>query len=204
MEDLQPRAILTDGDEAIRNVVERLMPAARHRLCAWHIRRNIGQNVKDHAAYKSLGKMINISMFVTEWEAEWHSLVGRHGLVDNVWVTEFFNRREGWAKAFFRGHFYGGMFSTQRVEGMHSKLKPDLDRYTLIYEMMPRMERSVSRIQDGYFTTTSDTMVFYIAQYDKPNRRWSVEFQSHETNPLISSPANSLSQMVSPAAISYV
>ncbi|KAL6196534.1 hypothetical protein ACLB2K_032149 [Fragaria x ananassa] len=40
------------------------------------------------------------------------------------------------------------MCSTQLVEGMHSKLKPDLDRYTLISEMMPRMKRLVSRIQD--------------------------------------------------------
>ena len=33
-----------------------------------------------------------------------------------------------------------------------------------------------------------DTVVcyFYIAQYDRPHQRWSVEFQSHETNPLIS------------------
>ncbi|KAL6225654.1 hypothetical protein ACLB2K_004503 [Fragaria x ananassa] len=72
----------------------------------------------------------------------------RHGLVDNVWVTNLFNRRERWAEAFFKGHFYGGMCSTQCVEGMHSKLKPDLDRYTLISEMMLRMERSVSRIRD--------------------------------------------------------
>ncbi|KAL6124652.1 hypothetical protein ACLB2K_077164 [Fragaria x ananassa] len=148
IEDLQPGAILTDGDKAVRNVVERLMPTARHRLCAWHIGRNIGQNVKDHAAQKSLGKMIYVSMSVTKWEAEWHSLVARHGLVDNVWVTDLFNKRERWAEAFFRGHFYGGMCSTQRVEGMHSKLKPDLDRYTLISEMLPRMERSVSRIRD--------------------------------------------------------
>ncbi|KAL6196535.1 hypothetical protein ACLB2K_032149 [Fragaria x ananassa] len=42
------------------------------------------------------------------------------------------------------------MCSTQLVEGMHSKLKPDLDRYTLISEMMPRMKRLVSRIQDQF------------------------------------------------------
>ncbi|KAL6185797.1 hypothetical protein ACLB2K_041923 [Fragaria x ananassa] len=38
--------------------------------------------------------------------------------------------------------------TTQGVEGMHSKLKSDLDRYTLISKMMPRMERSISRIWD--------------------------------------------------------
>ncbi|KAL6124641.1 hypothetical protein ACLB2K_077153 [Fragaria x ananassa] len=32
----------------------------------------------------------------------------------------------------------------------------------------------------------TDTVVFYIAQYDRPHQRWSVEFQSHETNLLIS------------------
>ncbi|KAL6133786.1 hypothetical protein ACLB2K_066020 [Fragaria x ananassa] len=168
------------------------------RLYAWHIGRNIEQNVKDHVAQKSFGKMIYVSMSVTEWEAEWHSLVARDGLVDNVWVTDLFNRRERWAEAFFRGHFYGGMCSMQRVEGMHSKLKSNLDRYTLISEMMPRMERSVSHIRDWILFKKqfvivhrapfplTDTVVFYIAQYNKPHRRWSAEFQSHETNPLIS------------------
>ncbi|KAL6199347.1 hypothetical protein ACLB2K_029131 [Fragaria x ananassa] len=171
MEDLQPGAILTNGDEAVRNVVEHLMPAARHRLCAWHIGRNIAQNVKDHAAQKSLGKMIYVSI------------------------------RERWAEAFFRGHFYGGMCNTQRVEGMHSKLKLDLDRQKNSAPVFKTHMRGVEEEACRLFTydifimiksqilfekqfvivhrapfPLTDTVLFYIAQYDRPHRRWSVEF----------------------------
>ncbi|XP_062028647.1 protein FAR1-RELATED SEQUENCE 5-like [Rosa rugosa] len=84
MEHKQPSSILTDGDESIRNVVERMMPQARHKLCAWHIGRNIGQNVKDAAAQKTIGKLIYSSMTISEWEAAWHSMVVRNGLSDNA------------------------------------------------------------------------------------------------------------------------
>ncbi|XP_040369927.1 protein FAR1-RELATED SEQUENCE 5-like isoform X2 [Rosa chinensis] len=232
----QPSSILTDGDESIRKVVERVMPIARHRLCAWHIGRNISQNVKDVADQKSLSKMIYSSMCVSEWEAAWQSIVVRNGLSDNAWVISLYNKRERWAEAFFRGHFFGGMCSTQRVEGMHAKLKKEIGRHTRLCEVMPRMERTLGRIRnrvlyDNFrskngapvyethmrgieedacrlFThdifvmiksqilferrfvlvqkvpfPISDTVMFYLAQYDRPERRWCVEFHSDPTNP---------------------
>lgn len=83
MNQKQPSAILTDQDEAIRNAVQLLMPDCKHRLCAWHIGRNIGQNVKDSEAQKNIGQMIYAYLTPREWEAAWHSMVARHGLSDN-------------------------------------------------------------------------------------------------------------------------
>ncbi|XP_061993403.1 protein FAR1-RELATED SEQUENCE 5-like [Rosa rugosa] len=232
----QPVSVLTDGDQSVRNVVVCLMPGARHRLCVWHIGRNIGQNVKDDAAQKLIGNMIYLSMSVGEWEAAWHSMVGRHGLSDNAWVASLYNKRERWAEAFFRGHFFGGMCSTQRVEGMHSKLKKQIGRYTRLCEVMPRMERTLGRIRnrilyDNFLSKNrapvyethmrgieedacrlfthdifvmiksqilferkfvmerevafniSDSVMFYLRQYDRPERKWCVEFRSDPANP---------------------
>ncbi|XP_062017992.1 protein FAR1-RELATED SEQUENCE 5-like [Rosa rugosa] len=232
----QPVSVLTDGDESVRNVVVLLMLGARHRLCAWHIGRNIGQNVKDDATQKLIGKMIYLSISVGEWEAAWHSMVGRHGLSDNAWVASLYNKRERWAEAFFRGHFFGGMCSTQRVEGMHSKLKKQIGRYTRLCEVMPRMERTLGRIRnrvlyDNFLSKNSapvyktqmrgieedacrlfthdifvmiksqilferkfvmerevafnisDSMMFYLRQYDRSERKWCVEFRSDPANP---------------------
>ncbi|XP_024171890.1 protein FAR1-RELATED SEQUENCE 5-like [Rosa chinensis] len=75
-------------------------------------------------------------------------MVARHGLSDNVWVASLYNKRERWAEVFFREHFFGGMCSTQRVEGMHSKLKKQTGRYTRLCEVMPRMERTLGRIRN--------------------------------------------------------
>lgn len=100
-----PVAVLTDGDEAVRNVVHNLMPEARHRLCAWHIGRNIGQNVKDAEAQKSLAKLIYASLTIPEWEEAWQCIVARNGLENNLWVASLFNKRDRWAEAYFRGQF---------------------------------------------------------------------------------------------------
>lgn len=39
-------SVVTDGDEAMRNAVCSLLPNARHRICAWHIGKNVCSNIK--------------------------------------------------------------------------------------------------------------------------------------------------------------
>lgn len=60
-----------------------------------------------------------------------------------MWVTSLFNKRDRWAEAYFRG-----MCSTQWCEGMHSKLKKEIGRYTRLCEVMPRMEKTIGRIRN--------------------------------------------------------
>ena len=58
MNNKHPKTVVTYGDEVMRTVLNKLMPTKWHRLCAWHIGKNIGQNVKDAEVRKELGKMI--------------------------------------------------------------------------------------------------------------------------------------------------
>ncbi|WJX62741.1 hypothetical protein P8452_47705 [Trifolium repens] len=46
MEGKQPQAVITDGDGAMREAIKQVFPDATHRLCAWHLNRNAGENVK--------------------------------------------------------------------------------------------------------------------------------------------------------------
>lgn len=123
----KPMSVITDGDEAIKSVLERLMPEARHRLCAWHIGRNIGQNLNNVEAIKCFSKFIYASLTVPEWEAQWREAVEMHQMENNEWVTALYKKRTRWAESFFRGSFYGGMCSTQRCEGMNCQFKKRLD-----------------------------------------------------------------------------
>ena len=43
----QPSVIVTDGDEAMREVIKAIFPYAAHRLCAWHLQKNATSNIKD-------------------------------------------------------------------------------------------------------------------------------------------------------------
>lgn len=145
-------------------------------------------------------------------------------------MKSLYNKRERWAETFFREKFFGGMCSTQRCEGMHSKLKKEIGRYTRLCEVMPRLEKTLGRIRncvladnfkskncvwvydthmrgieeqvckvfiDDIFVmiksqinfekrfvisrrvpfVINDSVVFYVSQYDRPERKWCVEYQ---------------------------
>jgi hypothetical protein len=42
----QPKAVMTDGDLAMREAIRVVFPETCHRLCAWHLNKNAYENVK--------------------------------------------------------------------------------------------------------------------------------------------------------------
>ncbi|KAL6195728.1 hypothetical protein ACLB2K_031346 [Fragaria x ananassa] len=236
MKHKKPVSVITDGDEAMKNVLVRLMPETHHRLCSWHIGRNIGQNLKSEKAIKSFSKLMFASLTVPEWEAQWRVAVDMHQLQNNEWVSALYKKQTRWAETFFRGHFFAGMCSTQRCEGMNCQFKKRLDPTTTISAMMGRLEWKQRRIRDRVlrdnFNAKNSTLVFdthlrqlekeacktfshdifimiksqmnfgdkfvvhqrftfpnadavvsYVGQYDKVERRWSVDYHGNKGNP---------------------
>ncbi|KAM5578706.1 protein FAR1-RELATED SEQUENCE 5-like, partial [Rosa sericea] len=143
----KPISVLTDGDEALRNAVVNLIPEARHRLCAWHIAKNVVKNVRDVDVQRDFCHLIFAGLGVDEWEKSWHYMVTMNGLQDNKWVAAMYNKRERWAEAFFRNHFFGGMCTTQRCEAMHRNLKSGVGRYMRLCEVLPRMDKTIEQIR---------------------------------------------------------
>ncbi|KAL6194484.1 hypothetical protein ACLB2K_035568 [Fragaria x ananassa] len=94
MNNKHPITVLMDGDEVMRTVLKKLMPTTRHRLCAWHIGRNIGQNVKDVEVQKQLGKMVYTSYTIDEWEEAWGDIVAKHELEEDPWITALYEKRD--------------------------------------------------------------------------------------------------------------
>lgn len=45
MFDRAPIAIITDQDKAMENAISKVFPSARHRLCAWHIKKHFLKNI---------------------------------------------------------------------------------------------------------------------------------------------------------------
>ncbi|KAL6144385.1 hypothetical protein ACLB2K_055078 [Fragaria x ananassa] len=148
MKNNPPKSVVTDGDEAMRKVLSNLMPGARPRLCAWHIGRNVCQNVKNEEVQKKVGKMIYASHTIGEWEEAWQSLIVEYGLENNTWMSSLYAKRERWAEAFCKGHFYGGMCSTQCCEGMNSKLKKRVGKFTRLLDFISRIYRCIDRLRD--------------------------------------------------------
>ncbi|XP_050383678.1 protein FAR1-RELATED SEQUENCE 5-like [Argentina anserina] len=148
MNNMKPKSVVTDGCDSMRLAIEKHIPEANHRLCAWHIGRNVGQNIKDSEVQKALGKLIYTSYSRGEWQREWDSMTKKHKLEDNSWLQTLHGKRNKWAESFCRGQWYAGICTTQRCEGMNRTAKLKLNKFTTLVNFIPRYQRCISRLRD--------------------------------------------------------
>lgn len=66
MKEKKPLSVITDGDEAMRNVISGLIPDARQRLCSWHISKNVCSNLHDEDVQKDFFHLIYAGLTVEE------------------------------------------------------------------------------------------------------------------------------------------
>ncbi|KAL6145669.1 hypothetical protein ACLB2K_056354 [Fragaria x ananassa] len=148
MQQKKPVSVITDSDEAMRKALGNVMPEARHRLCAWHVGKNVVSHLKDASTRGHFFHLIFAGLSIEDWETSWEYFVTMNKLEDNSWINGMYNKRQRWAEALFRYDFYAGINSTQRCEGMHRILKFGLGSCMTMSEMMPRYEKSVGRIRN--------------------------------------------------------
>ncbi|XP_050378373.1 protein FAR1-RELATED SEQUENCE 5-like [Argentina anserina] len=207
MNDKKPISVVTDSDEAMRNDVLTVMPEATHRLCAWHVGRNVKSHLKEEDTQKDFFHLIFAGLSIPEWEALWE--------------------------------YFVAMNNTQRCEGMHRNLKTDLGSCMRLYELLPRLDKTIARIRnrslyDDYLShqfspvfkshlrgmeqeigslfthdvfllirdqiyfepkfiltgkvpePATGTTVICISQYGKVEKTWEVRFQGGRENPILS------------------
>ncbi|XP_050387429.1 uncharacterized protein LOC126803717 [Argentina anserina] len=128
------------------------MPQTKHRLCEWHIGRNVGQNVKDEKLQKALGMLIYTSYSKYEWEREWGKMVREHNVEENTWIQSLHNKRKKWVEAYCSLQLVyidvnvsmslldidKWICSTQRCEGMNRTMKLKVGKSTTLIEFVPR------------------------------------------------------------------
>ncbi|XP_050387196.1 protein FAR1-RELATED SEQUENCE 5-like [Argentina anserina] len=148
MNNLRPKSVVTDGCESMRKALNKHLPEIKHRLCAWHIGRNVGQNMKDPDLQKALGKLIYTSYSIQEWEREWARISVKHKVQNNAWMKTLYEKRKKWAEAFCRGQWFGGICTTQRCEGMNHTFKLEVGKYTTLNDFIPRYQRGICRMRD--------------------------------------------------------
>lgn len=67
----------------MRNAVTTLIPEARHRLCAWHIGKNVCSHLHGVEIQRDFFHFIFAGLTVEEWEAGWVYFVAMNGLESN-------------------------------------------------------------------------------------------------------------------------
>ncbi|XP_062081139.1 protein FAR-RED IMPAIRED RESPONSE 1-like [Humulus lupulus] len=117
------KVMLTDNDERIEFVVNKLLSDSTHRLCAWHLGNNATKNIKILEFNQGFYDLIYTYYTEEEFEEKWSELLARFGLRENSWCRTKYNTREQWSETYLRWVFYGGMLTTQRCESMNNQVK---------------------------------------------------------------------------------
>ena len=80
----------------MENAISQVLPEAKHRLCLWHIMRNI----HSHADYKFLDgfmRCVDKCRTPEDFERAWKELIEKHQFEDKRWVQELYADKEKWA-----------------------------------------------------------------------------------------------------------
>lgn len=68
-----------------------------------------------------------------------------HSVESHEWVVKMYSEKTMWAEAYLRGHFFGGMRSTQRSEGMNAYLNHYVSIRMQLIAFVKQMDRLMDR-----------------------------------------------------------
>ncbi|KAK9932720.1 hypothetical protein M0R45_019944 [Rubus argutus] len=99
MKGKMPIYVLTDGDEAMYKAIIEVFSEAKHRLCTWHVGKNMVEKIKDDDIRKEFRHCMYSSLSTAEWDVTWQNLVQRieEGEVSEsltAWLEMMYRKRE--------------------------------------------------------------------------------------------------------------
>ena len=112
MDGKEPLSVITDSDKVMRNAIKSCLPKACHRLCAWHLERNVTSNVASTEFTKAFKDCMFADISVPQFELKWGSMVAKLQLEENAWVQKIYRKRTMWAVAYLRGKLFVGLRTT--------------------------------------------------------------------------------------------
>uniref|UniRef100_A0A7N0VLE0 SWIM-type domain-containing protein n=2 Tax=Kalanchoe fedtschenkoi TaxID=63787 RepID=A0A7N0VLE0_KALFE len=143
-----PKAIITDQDMAIRNAVKSVFPDARHRFCAWHIKKHVLEHIqpfriryKDFVdAYYKWMK----SKSPKEFEDGWKILNEKYEIGEKGWLPTMYRDRRYWVKCYLKDTFFAGMTTSGRSESIHSFFDGYVNAITPLNEFVVQYDKAVA------------------------------------------------------------
>ncbi|XP_058198578.1 protein FAR1-RELATED SEQUENCE 5-like [Rhododendron vialii] len=141
-----PMSVMTDGDKATRRAIKTVLPNTRHRLCKWHLKKNVVSNVHVSGFLCDFEKCMSMPT-EEEFEIVWTNLVDNYNLHENNWAIEVYKKRHLWAEGYLRGIFFAGARSTQRVEGMNAFMNGFLKLRLRLFEFVQAYDRALAKLR---------------------------------------------------------
>ncbi|XP_016199463.1 protein FAR1-RELATED SEQUENCE 5-like [Arachis ipaensis] len=144
-----PSIIVTDEDDAMIAAVKKIFLESTHRLCAWHLQKNVTSNGSEQMFREIFSKWLYVDMEVDEFEFQWDQAADEYGLHKNCWVMQMYEKRHIWASAYLRDKFCAGYRITSRCEGINSHVKKFLTSRYNIVDLVQNLELGVREYRNN-------------------------------------------------------
>ncbi|KAL3849686.1 hypothetical protein ACJIZ3_011568 [Penstemon smallii] len=145
-----PESVLTDQDAAMRSAIVSEFVGSRHRICSWHLCRNVRKNIKKSSFCNEFCSLVDRKCSIEEFELSWSNTVENHNLSNNKWVLDTYEIRERWAEAYFREQFMCMMTTTQRAESVNALIKLSVEHKMTITDFLDHYERTLQRLRSDF------------------------------------------------------
>ncbi|XP_040249298.1 protein FAR-RED IMPAIRED RESPONSE 1-like [Aegilops tauschii subsp. strangulata] len=143
------RFVITDGDAAMIRAVRKVLTDVWHRLCSWHIKKNM----QKHLHHKSLKEFRSLIYYATthdEFEASWAAFRAKwESEKTETWLRRMNRKKRLWAASYLTGGLFLGMRSNQRSETLNSCLHMQLDSGMTIVDMVVHYENCIVRLHEN-------------------------------------------------------
>ena len=125
------KAVIIDGDGAMREAIKEVFPNATHNLYAWHLHYNACENVKiPHVRTSALPhfledfkSLIYGNFTLAQFEDLWKEVAMKHGLSSNKWVSKTYKNKEMWATTHLHDTFFSHIRTISQCKGVNSFIK---------------------------------------------------------------------------------
>ncbi|XP_057719370.1 protein FAR-RED IMPAIRED RESPONSE 1-like [Arachis stenosperma] len=143
MHQKEPKVVVTDGDESMKEAIKTEFSNATHRLCTWHLARNAVSNIKDNDFCAAFKTAVYGHFEVEEFDQYWADMVAAFGLEENEWIWATYEKRVHWANAYLCDKFCAGLRTTSRCEGINASLKRFIKSSNFLLELVENLEQPV-------------------------------------------------------------
>ena len=148
MRQKKPKSIITDGDAAMMKAIRKVLSDVRHRLCAWHIEKNM----QKHLNYLSLQQFRALIYYTTShdvFEQRWSAYVRKWQTPETKdWLSRMYSKKHLWAAAYLSDGYFLGMKSNQRSESLNSCLHLHLNFGMTLVDLVLHYENCSVRLRE--------------------------------------------------------
>ncbi|XP_016192708.1 protein FAR1-RELATED SEQUENCE 5-like [Arachis ipaensis] len=144
-----PKAVITDGDLAMRDAIRNVLPDATHRLCGWHLQRNACENIKNPNFLRDFKGFIYDNNDQRDFDRRWAAILDKHNLVGSTWMEKTYETREMWSHCFLRDKFFGYIRTTSQCEGINSLIRFYVNRKNTLIDFMHNLDRALKEYRNN-------------------------------------------------------